>query len=330
MSDTISSTTFAYDALDEITRTFLLRKADETRGLLKRTAQNIVLIGRHLQEVKGALPYGQFLAWLHAEFAMTERHARNFMHVAARFGSRSEIISDLPVTVIYELAAPSTSETVIARVVSGEIPPTREAIRAAKQAEQQARKDAEQAQHALFALQADLHAQEATIAALKREQETLQKRLRASVEQSTAEQVNRSPELLDQLEVLQQQVQRLTREREALEQQVARLGEEARTVALKRDEGEQERHIRLNWYRITTSFQASLRSILTLWPSPLDTQAFEADDWHRLTEVKALARRFLAECETLTSDLTQRIVESAPMPMEEGSERMGQPSGERE
>ena len=313
MSEQLSQTAFAYDALDEITRAFLLRKADETRGLLKRTAQNIVLIGRNLQEVKAVLPYGRFLAWLHAEFAMTERHARNFMHVAARFGGRSEIISDLSVTVIYELAAPATPEAVVARVVSGEVPPTLEAIRAAKQAEQQARKDAEQAQHTLFALQDDLRAQEATIAALKREQEALQGRLRASVEQPVAE-----------------QVQRLTREREALEQQVARLGEEARTSALKRDEGEQERHIRLNWYRITTSFQASLRSILTMWPSPLDTQAFEADDWHRLTEVKALARRFLAECETLTSDPTQIIVESTPIPTEEGSEGMGQPSGERD
>jgi hypothetical protein len=330
MSDAISQTTFAYDALDEITRAFLLRKTDETRGLLKRTAQNIVLIGRHLQEVKGVLPYGHFLAWLHAEFAMTERHARNFMHVAARFGDRSEIISDLSVTVIYELAAPSTSEAVIARVVSGEVPPTVSAIRAAKQAEQEARKEAAQAQRTLFALQEDLHAQEATIAALKWEQEALQKRLRASTDPSALEPINRSPELLSQLEALQQQVQRLTRERETLAQQVAHLGEEARAAALKREEGEQERHIRLNWYRITTSFQASLRSILTAWPLPLDTQAFEADDWHRLTEIKALARRFLAECEALTSDPIPIIVESAPMPMKEGSEGMDQQSDERE
>lgn len=314
MSEQMAQVPFAYEALDETTRTFLLRKADETRGLLKRTAQNIILIGRNLQEVKTVLPYGHFLAWLHAEFAMTERHARNFMHVAARFGNRSEIISDLSVTVIYELAAPSTSEAVIARVASGEVPPTIAAIQAARQAEQQAHQEAEQAQLTLFALQEDLHAQEATIAALKREHETLLERLRASPERTASEPVSQPPELVSQLEALQQQVQQLSREREALEQQVARLGEEARTSALKQQEGDQARHIRLNWYRITSTFQASVRSLLAAWPSPLDTHVFEAEDWHRLTEVKAITRRLLAECEALTAGPARMIVESTTVP----------------
>lgn len=318
MNEQIAQLPFDYEAFDEATRIFLVRKADETRGLLKRTAQHIIRIGRNLQEVKAVLPYGQFLACLHAEFAMTERHARNFMHVAARFGNRSEIISDLSVTVIYELAAPSTSEAVIARVASGEVPPTMAAIQAAKQAEQEARQEAEQAQRALFALQDDLQEQETTIATLKREQEALQKRLRASAERLAPESVSQPPELVSQLESLQQQVQQLSREREALAQQVERLGEEARTAALKRGEGEQERHIRLNWYRITTSFQASIRSLLTTWPSPLDTHVFEAEDWQRLAEVKALVRRLLAECETLTAGPASMIVESATIPAEAG------------
>src|SRR5258707_9221360 len=121
-----------------MTRAFGSRKADGTRGLLKRTAQHILAIGRNLHEVKERLPHGQFLAWLQAEFAMSERQARNFMHVATRFGTKPEILADLSLTVIYALAAPSTSQAVIDQVESKQISPTLEAIRAAKEAERQA------------------------------------------------------------------------------------------------------------------------------------------------------------------------------------------------
>jgi hypothetical protein len=80
---------------------------------------------------------------LQAEFTMSKRQARNFMQTAERFGSKSAIIADLPVTVIYELAAPSPSGAVIEQVESKQIPATLSAIRAAKEAEQRAR--AEQA-----------------------------------------------------------------------------------------------------------------------------------------------------------------------------------------
>ncbi len=129
---------FDYDALDEAIRGFMRHKADETRGLLKRTARHVLAIGRNLQEVKDRLPHGQFLAWLQAEFGMSERHARNFMHVAARFENKAEIIADLSLTIIYALAAPSTSQAVIEQVESKQISPTLETIRAAKEAERQA------------------------------------------------------------------------------------------------------------------------------------------------------------------------------------------------
>jgi hypothetical protein len=64
---------------------------------------------------------------------MTDRHARNFMYVDQRFGSKSEIISDLPVTVLYELAVPSTPETIVEEVITGTLPATIPAIREAKQ-----------------------------------------------------------------------------------------------------------------------------------------------------------------------------------------------------
>jgi len=321
---------FDYDALDEATRGFVRHKAEETRGLLKRTARHVLAIGRNLQEVKDRLPHGQFLAWLQAEFGMSERHARNFMRVAARFGDKSEIIADLSVTILYELAAPSTPETVVEQVENRTIPATLEAIRAAKEAERQATEEEQQARaqaaptlEQLFTVQEVSEAQRATIVQLLHEGESLQGHPptpSTQPMQSQSKEVEQplvSAEITAQLEALRQQIEQLTRQRDALVQHVTQLGEEARTASLKRDEGEPERRIRLNWFRITNAFQASVRALLAEWPSPLDTRAFEAEDWHRLAQIKELARRFLAECDALTGGSGRMVVDSSTIPAEE-------------
>jgi DNA repair exonuclease SbcCD ATPase subunit len=335
MSNPVQPTAFFYEDLDETAREFVLQKADETRALLRRTAQNVLAIGRNLQEIKDALPHGQFLAWLEAEFAMTERHARNFMHVAARFGSKPEIISDLSVTVIYELAAPSTPEVVINQVESKHILPTLEAIKAAKEAERQAREaeqharaETQRAQQALSSLQEETHDQQNTIARLTRDITALQEHIAAlsteAVQIKEDEKLGVPAEIAAQLEALHQKVQELTRQRDALTQTVEKFAEEARAAALKRDENEQDRRIRLHWFRLTNAFQASLRSLLAEWPSPLDTQAFEASDWTRLAQIKALARRFLAECDVLTGGSDSIVVDGSSMSPEEVGKQQGE------
>jgi hypothetical protein len=87
MSDQVQQTAFSYEALDEETRQFVQRKTDEIHGLLKRTAENIIKIGQHLQMVKERLPHGQFLSWIETEFAMSRWTAQNFMRVADKFGN---------------------------------------------------------------------------------------------------------------------------------------------------------------------------------------------------------------------------------------------------
>jgi len=128
---------YNYEILEEGTRDFVIQKTDETHGLLKRTAQNIIKIGQNLIAVKAKLPHGQYLPWLKAEFGMSDWSARSFVNVAKRLENKSEKISDLPVSIIYELGAPSTSDEVIEGVLSGQIDPTLEAIRAEKEAEKQ-------------------------------------------------------------------------------------------------------------------------------------------------------------------------------------------------
>lgn len=321
---------FDYDALDEATRIFVRYKAEETRGLLKRTARHVLAIGRNLQEVKDRLPHGQFLTWLQAEFGMSERHARNFMRVAARFGDKSEIIADLSVTILYELAAPSTPDTVVEQVENGIIPATLEAIRAAKEAERQAKEEEQQARvqapltlEHLFSFQEMSEGERATVVQVLHETGGLQEHSPASPTQSVqshskaVEQPLVAAQVTAQLEALREQIQHLTEQRDVLVLQVTQLGEEARASSLKRDEGEPERRIRLNWFRITNAFQASIRALLAEWPSPLDTRAFEAEDWHRLAQIKELARRFLAECDALTGGSGRMVVDGSTIPADE-------------
>ena len=328
MNNQVQQRPFGYDTLDEETRELVQRTADEIHGLVKRTIENIIKIGQLLNTVKERLPYGQFLLWIQTEFALSRWTAQNFMRVAEKFGDTWGNFHHMPASVLYELAAPSTSDAILEQIQSGHIPPTLDAVKAAKEAErqareaeQQARTEAQLAQRELFSLREEAQAQQATIAQLTDAIEGLQEHIatlsRQTVQIKEVEKAIVPPEITAQLEVLRQQVQQITRQRDMLAQQVTQLGEEARAAAIKRDEGEQERRIRLHWFRVTNAFQANIRTILSEWPSPLDTQAFEVEDWHRLVQIKALARRFLEECEALTGGPGRIVVDASTIPAEE-------------
>ena len=69
--------------------------ADRIRERVKKTVEDIIEVGNDLLAVKEALPHGQFLPWLRAEFGWSERSAQNFMSVAEQF--KSAKIADLPI-----------------------------------------------------------------------------------------------------------------------------------------------------------------------------------------------------------------------------------------
>lgn len=81
-------------------------------------------VARKRRSPRSALPVAQALSHgsgrsrtgIEAEFEMTDRSALSFVRVAQLYGDKSEIISDLPPTVLYALAAPSTPEEVREKV----------------------------------------------------------------------------------------------------------------------------------------------------------------------------------------------------------------------
>lgn len=87
------------------------------RNIIASTTKNIIEIGRELKRVKAHLGHGRFLAWIEDELAMTDRSARNYMRAADWAEGKSEIVSVLPPSTIYKLAAPSTPKAFAEKIV---------------------------------------------------------------------------------------------------------------------------------------------------------------------------------------------------------------------
>jgi hypothetical protein len=96
---------------------------------LGRTAADILAIGADLIRAKALLGHGRFGPWLDTGFALSRRSAEQFMAATRRFGTKSEAGAHLPAGAILELSAPGVPDELVARVVSGDIPPTVSAIR---------------------------------------------------------------------------------------------------------------------------------------------------------------------------------------------------------
>ncbi len=112
---------FNYNSLPSREAQELRDSAYEVRGLIKRTIQDIMIIGARLMRAKEMLgSHEDFSAWLQLEFKMTYQTAMNFMRVHERFGDLHDgafkKFLNLPVSALYELAAPSTPDSVVVEV----------------------------------------------------------------------------------------------------------------------------------------------------------------------------------------------------------------------
>jgi DNA repair exonuclease SbcCD ATPase subunit len=293
--------------LDEETREFIRRKTHEIHGLMRRTAEEIIMIGENLLTVQQRLPEMRFSAWLRAEFDFSRQTAYNFMRVANKLGGSCKTVLQLPAKVLYELA--SSSDAIVQQVETGQLPPTLDSIRAAKEAERQARADFEKAQAQLQSLQKELEAQHRIIEELTRDlkgpRQHPHKVALPVVENREVEKSELPTEIKAQLATLEQQLASITHQRDTLSIQVS----ESQAQALLHNEADHVRKIRLGWYRITNEFQRSVRTLLSQWPSPLDVLVFDADDWTRLSQTKELASRLLEECGALTEAEVSKVIE---------------------
>jgi hypothetical protein len=306
MNDNVQES-FDYGVLNEAQRIHIQVKAESIKARMKRTAEDIIAIGCDLREVKEELDHGQFKQWIKAEFAMSYDTALNFMQVAKKFAERIEYKNGkfpfLPASVLYELATPSTPDTIIEQVQSREIPATLEAIKAAKeaqrqaeQAEQQARAETQATQRQLFALQQELAS-------------------RTEPKVQVIEKPVVPEEITKQLEQLQQNLEERTKERNnlaAVRETLSQALNEKRSLEKEQHEQElYERRIRQNWQHATDTFTRAVLALLAQFPSVFDAaQCFDATDWTRLDHVIEVAQRFQTECQKLKTQPTSVIVEA--------------------
>ncbi|MCU0535703.1 MAG: DUF3102 domain-containing protein [Hydrococcus sp. Prado102] len=118
-----STESFDYSSLDADTSWFVREQTEEIKALMKQTAEGIVKIGQKLIEVKKRLGYGHYRQWIEAEFHWGKSTANSFENVAKRFADVQNLDNFAP-SALYELAAPSTSESAkeeaLTRADSGE------------------------------------------------------------------------------------------------------------------------------------------------------------------------------------------------------------------
>jgi Protein of unknown function (DUF3102) len=103
----------------------LAEHAAEIRRLHKRYVDDLIEIGRRLTESQKLVQHGDWLGWLNREFSWSDRTARNFMYLyglATKLENFSNL--NLPTSVLYLLAAPSTPASVrdeiVERAAAGE------------------------------------------------------------------------------------------------------------------------------------------------------------------------------------------------------------------
>lgn len=312
MNNELTQLAFDYSSLDEAKRVRIQVKTESIKGRLKRTAEDIIAIGQDLIDVKNDLDHGEFQNWLKAEFDMTDRQARRFMEVASRFGTKSDIMSDLTPTILYLIASPSTPSVIADQVIAGDIPPDQEAIKEAsrkqKEAEKEALKakiEAENAKAQLGIFQSHSQLAQAKVDELSEQITDLEEKLRTS---QTPEKVEVIPQTtLDKIANLEALVKKLNEKNKFLRDETEKLTDELRKQRdaneARRKQEQYEFEIKNTWKKSTDALYKSLTQFAVQIPSPIATQVFEADEWARYDQLEQELKRF---CEAFTRIKTTR------------------------
>lgn len=158
--------------------------AQRIRLRLRRSAEDIIEIGRDLLAVKAALPHGSFLPWIEAEFGMSVRASQRFMQVAEGYAGKYATVAHLEPSALYALASaePEVQARIEEMIAAGEV------VRKADVEALRREADAAKLGQTLAAQDAD--ASEARVAELQKadsearaiELEAISKRIRAEFE----------------------------------------------------------------------------------------------------------------------------------------------------
>lgn len=304
--------------------------------IIGRTQKTIVENGRDLLAVKRDIGHGHFVNWLQS-IGLSKQTAERWMNVAENFGEKThhESFENSALYLLSTSKVPeSAREEAKERAEAGEkiTEEIARQIRDAHKAKEQAEQQAQLAQQELFQSRAESHN---AIIRLSQQIEDLQKQRDERQHQiSTLQQQIASikkPEVqireiekevippdaqakIAQAEAMQVQIAKLTEQRDNLSNLAQDLGKDLDTLReaneAKRQREIQEARVLQNWREATGVFHKQVLKLFTQFPTPVDTQIFEAEDWERLAQAENIARRFLGECEILGNRSTSMVIDA--------------------
>lgn len=118
-----------------------------------------------------------------------------------------------------------------------------------------------------------------------------------------------SPETKKKLDEMQKQVEKLTKERDLQEERIKKLNADIDMAIRKREFADNADRIRQKWRAMNSEVHACLMRLLGQWPTPVDVQTFDADDWAYADHLKQTLRRVLEECNHLRLNGDEMIVD---------------------
>ncbi|PKL74378.1 MAG: hypothetical protein CVV27_20800, partial [Candidatus Melainabacteria bacterium HGW-Melainabacteria-1] len=100
------------EQLSSTNRKHLDAIAQRIKNRQQCSVEDIIGIGRDLNQAKRLLPHGQFTDWLTREFDLGYHTANRLMHVAEQLGDKVSTVLTLSKRALYELASPSTTSEI--------------------------------------------------------------------------------------------------------------------------------------------------------------------------------------------------------------------------
>jgi hypothetical protein len=115
---------FDYGSVKSDVAMLARRTAKKFRAYQQRNVAEVIRLGKDFLRVKKALGHGKFTAWVAAEFPGHQRTVERCI-LTAKFEGKIDTVSNLPLSTVYLLAAPSTPkalrEEALTRSENGEI-----------------------------------------------------------------------------------------------------------------------------------------------------------------------------------------------------------------
>jgi vacuolar-type H+-ATPase subunit I/STV1 len=96
----------------------------EIHTILDSRDKNIFRIGELLINAKSILPLNLFLPWIETELRISRNIVQRYMKIAKNFGDKASRLGHLPYSVLYGLTLPSTPQSLIDSILSGEYIPS--------------------------------------------------------------------------------------------------------------------------------------------------------------------------------------------------------------